>query len=109
MTDTSDDLKGAFTLTGRDIAPILKVEQTIKAKIEQAEAIVKAIVSAGLAASYEQKTMALEHKGNPLFSQIMAAFKGRELDWMAWYEKNHLDTDWSLEVVTDTPGFEVAK
>ncbi len=109
VADSSDDLKGAFALTGRDIAPIIKVEQAIKAKTERAAAEVKALVIAGDANGLDPKAMALAHKGHPLFGQIMATFRGRELNWMEWYEKNHLDTDWPLEVVTDSPDFEVAK
>lgn len=108
VADSSDDLKGAFALTGRDIAPIVKVEQVIKAKCDHAAAVVKSIVESAIAAEATAKDLALAHKGHELFGQIMATFRGRELNWMDWYEKNHLDADWPLEVVVDTPDFEVA-
>jgi RNA ligase len=98
-SDSSDDLKGAFALTGRDIAPIVKVEQAINAKCNLAEAIVRGIVTVGAADGLDAKAMALANKEHPLFGQIMATFRGKTIDWMAWYAKNHLDADWPLEVI----------
>lgn len=97
--DKSDDLKGAFTLTGRSIEPILLVERTIKHRLETVRVAVESVVKAGQAASFDVKTMAISYNGHPLFGLIMRAFKGQEPDYMAWYVKNHLDQDWGLEVV----------
>lgn len=97
--DSSDDLKGAFKLTGRDIEPILKVEREIKRRTEAAQEICEAYVKHGLAQGWDAKTMALTYKEHELFGQIMAVFRGKTIDWMAWYEKNHLDADWPLEVI----------
>ena len=101
VADQSDDLKGAFALTGRSIEPILKVEEAIKAKNHSARCLVIAIVSDGVSQQRDAKAMALEWKGHELFGQIMRAFRGQEIDWMAWYDKNHLEADWGLEVVGD--------
>lgn len=102
VADQSDDLKSAFTLTGRDIAPIIKVEQVVKAKTEAARMEVEKAVLTNAGA--DAKTMALKFKDHHLFGQIMATFRGKQIDWMAWYEKNHLDADWPLEVVADSVG-----
>jgi hypothetical protein len=45
--------------------------------------------------------MAELNKEHPLFGQIMRLFRGQEIDWMAWYAKNHLEDDFGLEVVGD--------
>jgi hypothetical protein len=45
--------------------------------------------------------MALAKKDHPLFGLIMRAFRNQEVDWMAWYAKNHLEEDFGLEVVGD--------
>lgn len=101
VADQADDLKGAFAMTGRSIEPILLVERAIKVKVEMAEAVVRAIVTTGHASGNDAKAMAMEYKSHPRFSQIMRVFRGQEVNWMEWYEKNHLDADWGLEVVGD--------
>jgi RNA ligase len=95
--DKADDLKGAFAMTGRSIEPILHVERTIKQKIEGMGLTVGQIIvdSEGL----DAKGMALKFKDHPLFGLIMMVFRNKEPDWMAWYVKHHLDSDWGLEVV----------
>lgn len=95
--DKADDLKGAFALTGRSIEPILKVERDIKAKIEGAGLTVGQVLvdNEGLTA----KDMALKFKDHPLFGQIMRMFRGQEINWMEWYVKQCLESDWGLEVV----------
>jgi T4 RnlA family RNA ligase len=101
VADQSDDLKGAFAMTGRSIEPILTVERGIKGKIETAKMAVKEIVLLGVVTEKDVKAMAMEYKSHPMFGQIMRAFRGQEINWMEWYEKFHLDTDWSLLVVGD--------
>lgn len=99
VADKSDDLKGAFTLTGRSIEPIVFVENKIKDVIAMQQMLVEAAVAVGKAANMDAKAMALNLKGHELFGQIMRTFRGGEINWMEWYEKNRLDGDWSLEVV----------
>jgi RNA ligase len=99
VADKSDDLKGAFALTGRDVAPIIKVEQEIAQALKEPAAYVAQCVKIGQIDKCTPKDMALRHTGHELFGQIMSAFRGKEINWMEWYEKNWLDSDWSLEVV----------
>jgi RNA ligase len=96
LADQSDDLKGAFALVGRSIEPILEIERKIWATVFETQCKVAEIIKAS--DDKTAKDMALEHKGNPLFSLIMTAFRGKEINWLEWYEKNHID-DWSLEVI----------
>ena len=98
LADQSDDLKGAFALTGRSIEPILEVEHKINGIIAAAEKAVDEHVGNGRVLNRTPKDMALAFKDHALFGQIMAAFRGKTVDWREWYEKNYLDT-WSLEVV----------
>jgi RNA ligase len=101
VADQSDDLKGAFAMTGRDIEPINRVERVIKATIDSAAARAWTQVEEGRSNSFTAKDMALALKGHEFFGQIMRLFRGQEVNWMEWYEKNRLDFDWSLEVVGD--------
>lgn len=97
--DKADDLKGAFALTGRSIEPILKVEREIKAKLQVVQNAVELHVGNGRALNRTAKDMALALKEHELFGLIMTLFRDKEPDYMAWYVKNHLESDYGLEVV----------
>jgi RNA ligase len=101
VADQADDLKGAFAMTGRSIEPILLVERQIKMRIEDARRMVEATVNFGVQNGYDAKTMALSFKDRPDFGLVMRAFRGQEVDWMAWYAKTMLEQDFGLEVVGD--------
>jgi RNA ligase len=100
--DQSDDLKGAFAMTGRSIQPILQVERKIKERIdfarEAAQQIVDVFAQVGAG---DAKSLALSVKNHPHMGIIMKVFRKQEIDWMAWYAKNHLEDDFGLEVVGD--------
>lgn len=102
LEDKSDDLKGAFALTGRSIQPILEVEFKIKQRIkfarEAAQQIVESMAAGGVT---DAKGMALTLKKHEHFGVIMRTFRKQEIDWLDWYKKNHLESDWGLEVVGD--------
>ena len=97
--DKADDLKGAFALTGRSIEPILLVERKIKERLESVGRLVDVAVQHGIQNQFDAKAMALKFKEHSLFGLIMTKFRGKEPDYMAWYVKNHLESDWGLEVV----------
>ncbi len=97
--DKADDLKGAFALTGRSIEPILKVEREVKMALEEHKAFVDAVVLEARRDSCSPKDLALRMQGHELFGMIMRVFRGQDPDWMGWYVKNHLESDWGLEVV----------
>lgn len=98
LADQADDLKGAFMMTGRDIEPILTVERQIKATIEPVREMVQHYASTGRETGLSPKDMALNFKDHAQFGLIMNAYRGKEINWLEWYEKNFLDS-WSLEVV----------
>jgi hypothetical protein len=89
-------LKAAFALTGRSIAPIVEIEHQIFSKIEEYEAIVREVVRDSIGLSF--KEMALKLNSHPLFSQIMRVARGGEVDWLKFYEDQHL-REHSLEVI----------
>jgi RNA ligase len=101
VADQSDDLKGAFAMTGRSILPIEQVEHKIKCQIDLARGAAEMHAQAGITYGKTAKEMAELNKEHPLFGQIMRLFRGQEIDWMAWYAKNHLEDDFGLEVVGD--------
>lgn len=99
VADQADDLKGAFTLTGRPIDPILHVERIIGSKLRIVENTVELHVMNGKALNRTAKDMALAFKDHELFGLVMRAFRGQEINYLEWYEKHHLDKDWGLDVV----------
>jgi RNA ligase len=99
VADKSDDLKGAFALTGRSIEPIIQVEHKIAQRIRVVENAVEQHVGNGRVLNRTPKDMALALRDHELFGLIMRAFRDQEVNYMEFYEKNYLDLDWSLEVV----------
>lgn len=96
LDDQSDDLKSAFALAGRDIAPVVLVENSIFSTIKgKQNACQKAVL--GWEKS-TQKQFALAHSSEPDFSLLMRTFNKQEINWIEWYKKYHLSS-WSLDVV----------
>lgn len=103
LEDKSDDLKGAFALTGRSIEPIIEIENQIFNTISKAQEYVDTHAGLGKGFNRTAKDMALALKGDQMFSQIMRVFKGQEVNWNEWYLKNHID-DHTLEVIPTGAG-----
>jgi RNA ligase len=97
--DQADDLKAAFAMVGRPVEPILEVERKIRDRTEHYRKVVESAAKAGQAAEFDAKTMAITYKDHPQFGLIMRAFRDQEINWMEYYERTHLDQDWSLEVI----------
>jgi T4 RnlA family RNA ligase len=99
LADQTDDLKGAFTLTGRDIEPINQVQHQIFSKIEECRKEVNDIVEqARLDGLSSYKEFALKFGTHKWFKQIMTMVRGGDFDWLYWYKKEHLRSH-SLEVI----------
>lgn len=101
LDDGSDDLKGAFALTGRPIQPILDVEKKIFGDLGKMIAETGELAAEGLKQNLTAKEMAAKHGSNELMRHIMRAFNGKPTEWSDWldyYRKKHLDS-WSLEVI----------
>lgn len=101
LDDGSDDLKGAFALTGRPIQPIIDVEKKIFGDLGKMIAEAAEHAAEGLKQNLTAKEMAAKHGSNELMRHIMRAFNGKPTEWSDWldyYRKKHLDT-WSLEVI----------
>lgn len=99
VNDQSDDLKGAFAMTGRSIEPILRVEREIHEAVQACKDLVEDIVLKARQDNLDAKGLALQLTRGTLFPLIMRAFRGQEVDYMEWYAKNYLDKFWSLEVI----------
>lgn len=98
LDDKSDDLKAAFAITGRDIQPIVEVENKIFAEIERVTNYCEQMAGNGKLLNRTAKDMALAHKDNEHFKYIMRTFHGQDINWLEWYLKKHIDS-WSLEVI----------
>lgn len=100
--DGADDLKAAFAMVGRSIEPILIVERDIMTKLRITQDAVDLHVANGKHLNRTPKDMALALKEHALFSLVMRAFRDQEVNYMEWYVKNHLETDWNLDVIDAT-------
>jgi hypothetical protein len=85
-------------LVGRSTQPISEIEHQINQALMRIERDVNYAVASGKQKNLSQKEMAISNAGNPLFSLIMRAFSGREIDYREYYKKHNLDA-WSLEVI----------
>jgi T4 RnlA family RNA ligase len=98
LADQADDLKGAFVMTGRSIAPIEYVSQQIKHELFQIQMAVELSANSGRAENLSVKDMALRFNGVELFGLIMREFRDQEINWNEYYERHLLDS-WSLQVI----------
>lgn len=98
LADESDDLKAAFAMTGKQIEPIVMVENKIKSVISARQDSVRNIVNCALSMGGTAKQVALMFKSHEDFGLIMTMFRGKEPDWFDWYKKHFIKT-WSLDVI----------
>jgi RNA ligase len=98
LDEQSDDLKAAFSMTGRDTSAIVQVENQIHNQIAKVQLLVEEFAGNGKLLNQTAKDMALAHKGREHFGLIMNLFNGKQINWYDWYKKNYLDK-WSLEVI----------
>lgn len=101
LADQSDDLKAAFAMTGRDIQPIIAVEQAIFGEIDRTRLYVEELAGLGKGFDRSAKDMASMHREHENFKEIMREFRGQDTDWNDWYLKKYIK-NWSLQVVTDS-------
>lgn len=99
LDDTTDDLKGAFAISGRSIEPILRIERLVHSRINEIKSEVERISGAGIADDRSAKDMATEFKVHQYFGLVMRAFKGAEPDYTEFYRKNFLKLEFSLNVI----------
>jgi len=107
LADEADDLKAAFTMTGRSIEPILEVERKIHAYIAEQEAGLKKIVEEGR--GLPGLEMHTKHHDHPRIKQIMRVHRGAnpdEINWRDIYLKERI-RDWNLEVIVQNEDIEV--
>lgn len=114
LADQSDDLKAAFAMTGRDIAPIVAVEEAIHREIERVTLLCDEYAGLGKGLERTAKDMAMAHREHENFKEIMRVFRGQAVDWNDWYLNKYI-RNWSLQVIvegatqmmTETPQDEV--
>jgi RNA ligase len=104
IDETSDDLKAAFSLVGKDIQPIVKVENTIAKEIADYKQLLATFVGEATAkyGVSNPKGIATDSyfKQNSMFGHLMRVIRGQEIDFTEWYKKNKIDT-WGLEVAVN--------
>ena len=100
LDDQSDDLKAAFAMTGRNITPIVAVEEAIFSEIERVRLLCEEIASDGKAGDRTPKDMAALFLDHENFKEIMRLFRGQEVNWFEWYLKKYIN-NWSLQVIAE--------
>jgi T4 RnlA family RNA ligase len=98
LADTVDDLRGAFALAGFPLEPIDAIQSAVKTELASIKSQLQEIVNPEKSAQTDAKTMALKYNGHEHFSLIMALHRGKEINWIEWYERNRLN-NWDLEVI----------
>lgn len=80
-----------------DLSQIHHINDTIKGEIECIKKAVADILSQHQGADF--KTLATTYLGHPYFSFIMTTARGKEVDYLDYYERNRLKEVWSLEQI----------
>lgn len=97
IEDKIDDLIGHFVLVGKDPAQIRRINKIVLEDLARIEDEVRSEHQKLKGSS--KKDAALATKGHRLFGLIMRAMDGKEVDARGWYNKNVLDSKFSLEVI----------
>ena len=87
----------ALNAPDADLTQIHYINDTIKAEIEGLKNDVAAILAQHEGADF--KTLATTYLGHPYFWFIMMAARGKEVDYLDYYERNRLKEVWSLEQI----------
>jgi RNA ligase len=99
LSNSADDLKANFRMTGRDVVPIELVQAYLKEELEYVQGKVNFEVQFARDAGLSFKDMAGSLRSHPYFNLIMATSRGQNVDYNEWYQRRRL-SDWSLEVIT---------
>lgn len=87
----------ALNAPDADLSQIHHINDTIKGEIEGIKQEVAEILAKHQGADF--KTLATTYLGHPYFSFIMTTARGKEVDYLDYYERNRLKEVWSLEQV----------
>jgi RNA ligase len=104
LSESADDLKANFKLTGRDTSCIDQVQAFINDELTYVKEQVAIKVLEARTKSMTFKEMALAWRDHPLFNLIMATSRGAAVDYNEWYERRHISS-WSLEVIMSDGAF----
>lgn len=98
LAEKSDDLKAAFAQVGRSIEPIVEVERLIFAMIDEVQRGLESDLYTARTQDWDAKKTAIAFKDHRHFGLLMRTFRHGEINWMEWYQKEHI-RDHSLEVI----------
>jgi hypothetical protein len=99
LSEKIDDYIAFVALHAKDadLTHIHYINDTIKAEIEGIKKDVADILAQHEGVDF--KTLATTYLGHPYFSFIMTTARGKEVDYLDYYERNRLKEVWSLEQV----------
>lgn len=103
LDDKSDDLKAAFAMTGRSIAPIVEVETIVNNAIADLSGKALWIGETARDGGITAAALANAYRDDPLQKHIMRAFIGNPSTmetWRMYYLQKHI-RDWSLDVIVE--------
>jgi RNA ligase len=87
----------ALNAPDADLSHIHRINDTIKGEIEGIKKDVADILAQHQGVDF--KTLATTHLGHKYFSFIMTTARGKEVDYLDYYERNRLKEVWSLEQI----------
>lgn len=89
-----DDVKGALTELGIDLAEVNEVETRLKNALTGLLDEIEKVYQAGK--DLDRKTFAIQTKDHPLFGLIMLRYTGKNIDIADWYSRNRLKEEFGL-------------
>lgn len=99
VEEALDDVKGALSELGIDLAEVNAIETRVKQALLDVAQEVESTVAQFR--HLDRKSFAVTFKAHPLFSLLMTHYQGHELDLRTWYLKTRLKQDFSLRVLAD--------
>lgn len=98
IEETIDDMKAALVTQGKELAPVLIIEDAVIFQLEGIMIETKQLCDK-LKQFPSRKEAAMIHHKHPLFSLAMSLYDGKDPDYKQFWKKHHLKVDYSLRVV----------
>ena len=98
IEETIDDMKAALVTQGKDLAPVLAIEDAVIFQLEGIMIETQQLCDKLKQFPSRKEAAAVYHK-HPLFSLAMALYDGKDPDYKQFWKKHQLKVNYSLRVV----------
>lgn len=97
LNEELDDVRGALTEAGVDLAGVNEVEARLKGILSGMLDEIETAYQKGK--DLDRKSFAIANKEHPLFGLVMQRYTGKEVPLLDWYGRNRLKEDFSLRAL----------